>query len=92
MVICKNASLTISMEGSRRNLFIDMIVDRFIFNNNQITLSPCFTLKHTWDYLKQKLNFTVYGFNLIITREIICVSSVCGLHGLISLENAAFQC
>jgi len=32
----------ISMESSRRDLFIDM-VDRFIFKNNQITLYPCFT-------------------------------------------------
>jgi len=31
------------MESSRRDLFIDMVVDRFIFKNNQITLSPCFT-------------------------------------------------
>jgi len=31
------------MESSRRDLFIGMVVDRFIFKNNQITLSPCFT-------------------------------------------------
>jgi len=33
------------MKSSQRDLFIDMVVDtcRFIFNNNQITLSPCFT-------------------------------------------------
>jgi len=30
------------MESSRRDLFIDMVFDRFIINNNQITLFPCF--------------------------------------------------
>jgi len=32
------------MESSQRDVFIDMIVDRFIFKNNRITLSPCFSL------------------------------------------------
>jgi len=31
------------MESSRRDLFIDMAVDRFSFKNNQITLFLCFT-------------------------------------------------
>ena len=31
------------MESSRGNLFIDMVVDRFIFKNKQISHSPCFT-------------------------------------------------
>jgi len=31
------------MESSRRDLFIDMIVDRFLSKNNQITSSPSFT-------------------------------------------------
>jgi len=31
------------MESSRRDLIIDMIVDRFIFKNTVITLFPCFT-------------------------------------------------
>jgi len=35
------------MESSRRDLFIDMIVDRFIFKNNQISLSLCYTYKPT---------------------------------------------
>ena len=35
--------MTISMESSPRDSFIDMVVDRFIFKSNQITLSPCFT-------------------------------------------------
>jgi len=37
-------SITISIESSRRALLIDMVDDRFILENNQITLSPCFTL------------------------------------------------
>jgi len=32
------------MESSRRDLFIDMVVDKFIFKGNQrVTLPPCFT-------------------------------------------------
>jgi len=31
------------MESSRQDLFIDMVVDRFIIKNYQITLSLCFT-------------------------------------------------
>jgi len=31
------------MASSRRDLFIDVIVDRFILKNNLITLSSCFT-------------------------------------------------
>jgi len=31
------------MESPRRDLFIDMLVDKFIFKNNKIALSPCFT-------------------------------------------------
>ena len=30
------------MDSYRRYLSIDMVVDRFIFNDNQTTLSPCF--------------------------------------------------
>ena len=36
-------SITISIEHTRRDLFIDMVVG-FIFKNNQITLFPGFTL------------------------------------------------
>jgi len=31
------------MESSRRDLFIDMVVDKSIFENNHITLFPCYT-------------------------------------------------
>jgi len=31
------------MDSYRRDLSIDMVVDRFIFNNYDITLSPFFT-------------------------------------------------
>jgi len=30
------------MESSQRDLFIDLVVNRFIFKDSQITLSPCF--------------------------------------------------
>jgi len=46
-------STTIAIESPRRELFIDMIVERFIFQNNEITVFACFTfLKQVWDYLK----------------------------------------
>ena len=32
-----------SIDRSRRDLFIDVLVDSFILKNNQITLSRCFT-------------------------------------------------
>jgi len=35
--------ITISMESSQRDLFIDIVVDRFIFKNNQRKLFPRFT-------------------------------------------------
>jgi len=31
------------MGSSRRDFFIDVFVDRFIFKNNRIVLSPCYT-------------------------------------------------
>jgi len=49
------------MESSRRDLSIDMVVDRFIFKNNQITLSLCFTfIPTTGVELKQRLVLTVH--------------------------------
>jgi len=49
--------ITISMESSQRDLFID----RFTFNNDQITPSVCSTFirKQVGDYLNQGLVFTV---------------------------------
>ena len=44
------------MESSRRDLFIDMVVDRFIFKNNEIKFSPGFTfipIELVTDNLKQ---------------------------------------
>jgi len=38
--------MTISMESSQRDLFIDVVVDRFIFKNNYNTLLPWFTFIH----------------------------------------------
>jgi len=45
------------MESSQRDLN-DMVVDTFIFKNNQITLSPCFTFipKKMRDYLRISFN------------------------------------
>ena len=48
------------MESSQRVHFIEMIVDRFILKNNQITLFPCFTfIPKTGEGLKQGLIFTL---------------------------------
>jgi len=51
------------MESSQRNLYIDMVFDRLIFSNNEITFTPCFIhnphVKQVWDYLEQGLVFTV---------------------------------
>jgi len=47
--------------SSRRDLLIEMVVERFIFKNNEITLSPCFTFipKTGVRLLKTGLVFTV---------------------------------
>jgi len=50
-----------SMESSRRDLVIDMAVDKFIFNKR--VRSPRFLSlysKQVWDYLKLVLVFMVY--------------------------------
>ena len=41
-----SVSITISMESSRRDLSIDMVLDRFFFKNNENTLFQCFTFKN----------------------------------------------
>jgi len=46
------------MESCRRDLFVDMVVYRHIFKNNQITLSLCFTLIH-WEKLINEINWTL---------------------------------
>jgi len=46
----------VDIESSRRDLFIDMVVDKLIILNDRIMLPPCFEpscLKQVWDYLKQ---------------------------------------
>jgi len=45
--------ISISIESSQQDLFIDMAVDTLISNNNQITLSPVLP-----SYLKQALEYT----------------------------------
>jgi len=69
------------MESSRRDLFIAMVDDRFIFKYNQISIPalPLFHL-HTqeWGHLKQRLVFTmnlpgVVRFQLFLSREILCL-------------------
>jgi len=40
---------------------IDIVVHRFIFENNQITLYPCFTLpQKMWDYPLPKTRVSIY--------------------------------
>ena len=49
------------MVSSRRDLFIDTVVDRFIYTNTQkafFSVLP-FNPKQIWDYPKQGLVFTV---------------------------------
>jgi len=70
--------LTISMESSWRDLFIDMVVDRFILKNNHITLYFCSTFipKQVWDYLKQGIVFTVWRIPSFFT--VYCSASLQG--------------
>jgi len=52
-----NLSTTISMKRSRRELSIDMVIHKKIFENNQITLLSSRVLP---SYQKQGLDFTVF--------------------------------
>jgi len=54
------------MKRSRRELSINMIIHRSVFQNNQITLFPCFTVS----YLKQGLVFTVLTSDFIVLFQI----------------------
>jgi len=48
------------MENSQQELFIYMVVERFIYKNNLITRFPSPSHpKQVWDILKQELIFTV---------------------------------
>ena len=72
----------ISMESCRRDLFIDMDVDRLIFKNNKITVYPCFIFipklgYYLWAYFKQGLVFT--GWKTFLRRKL--------KRGLISLKS-----
>jgi len=55
------------MESSRRDLFIDMVVDRFILKNNYKLRSPPVSSSYhnqAKDYLKHGLVFTVQAMRL----------------------------
>jgi len=55
--------ITISMESSRRDLFIDRVVGKFILKNNLITVFPWPSYpKPEWNYLEHGLLFTVHHY------------------------------
>jgi len=53
-----------STESSRRELFIDVVVNRLIFERNPNTAFPCFNLipRKAWDYPEQ-VDFTVFNYS-----------------------------
>ena len=53
------------MKRSRRELFIDMVIHRGIFENNQITLFPCIFIPKTG----VSFNWTVLGSHI----PVLCV-------------------
>jgi len=57
------------MESSRKDLFIDMVVERFILKNNQITLLPCFTF-----IPKTGVGLTKTGVSFYYIRNDLCFS------------------
>jgi len=62
------------MASYQLDLFIDTVVDRFIFKNNQMTLLPCFTFIPKTGvrlYLKQELVFTEQ--KTAITRYLVII-------------------
>ena len=52
------------INGDLSTRLLDVIVDRVVFKNKPLMLSPCFTFtpKQVWDYLKQGLVFTVQWY------------------------------
>jgi len=60
------------MESSRRDFFIDMVVNGFIFKNKVSSppVSPSY-LKQVWDYLKQGLGFTVFMSEIYAMRGFV---------------------
>jgi len=63
------------MESSRRNLLIDMVVNRFILKNNQTTLSPCFAFMPKTGVGLPK---TGVGFCCVKSPPYNCVYVTCG--------------
>jgi len=64
-----------SIESSRRDLFIDMVVDRLFFKNNQITLSPCFSGTFMYTYIpKSGVGLPKTGVRFYCARVIRAVA------------------
>jgi len=62
-----------SMKRSRRELSINIVIDRSIFQNNQVTLSPCFTFIPQTNIGLPKTGlcfFTVHNFKRVIRWEL----------------------
>jgi len=83
------------MESSRRDLFIDMVVDRFNFKNNQITLSPFHlypqnrcgnTLNRGWFLMSVSLHAKSLGEKCNLITNLECRIPPC------SERKNRFQC
>jgi len=57
------------MKRSRRELSIDVVVDRDIFQNNQITLLPCFTFISKTGMGLPKTGDSFYCVNTFINQS-----------------------
>jgi len=59
------------MKRSRRELSIDMVIDRFISKNNQITVFPCFTF-----IPKTGMGLSQIGFFLLCSLTLLLYMTV----------------
>jgi len=61
------------MKSSRRDRFIDMVVDRFILKNNQINPFRVSTLYlKQWDYLKQGFSLSCENMQSLRKCKVPC--------------------
>jgi len=58
------------MESSRRDLFIDMVVDKVYIAKIRFSLVSFTNPKQVWDCLKQRLVFTVCMLLLLISTVV----------------------
>ena len=69
--------ITITMESSQRDFPIDMVVERCIFNNNQITPSPCITVIPKTGMGLPETGVNLYRVRRVIRQALLIICTSC---------------